>query len=356
MATGSRRLSAASQSECAVVTSERVRVAAEVRSGGTGLEVWFVVAVCEGRCGVVQMCRRSPCCACLLLSACAHTSPDSLVLLPLSSANHEFYLGTKHDLTPDSSCPPPSAPSSVASCTLPSCAPRRLSAFARYSRWCTWTTPLWTTIWSPASRWGRAKPVSMCGWNGTRVCSGRVQEDQGRCGVDVAPLLRRQACSPRLCILRLVSPPLSHSIHLASHTGIPFCWHPMHLHMALSPCHHRHRPTKPSPERPCTLSLDTLAVLLPHNNLPQNPAKDPAASEVFFLVSHSTRGPPRYVDGLLQRLQVRRGARGRNGGHRGCVCVGGGCGLWAGGLEAGAWGPGAQGNAVGLGPGIVRRG
>ncbi|KAG2449473.1 hypothetical protein HYH02_005618 [Chlamydomonas schloesseri] len=36
----------------------------------------------------------------------------------------------------------------------------------------------------------------------------------------------------------------------------------------------------------------------------ENPAKDPAASEVFFLVSHSTRGPPRYVDGLLQRLQV----------------------------------------------------
>ncbi|GLC33646.1 hypothetical protein PLESTB_000099400 [Pleodorina starrii] len=34
------------------------------------------------------------------------------------------------------------------------------------------------------------------------------------------------------------------------------------------------------------------------------PARDPAASEVFFLVSHSTRGPPRYVDGLLQQLRV----------------------------------------------------
>ncbi|KXZ44939.1 hypothetical protein GPECTOR_60g716 [Gonium pectorale] len=36
----------------------------------------------------------------------------------------------------------------------------------------------------------------------------------------------------------------------------------------------------------------------------ENPAKDPAASDVFFLVSHSTRGPPRYVDGLLAKLRV----------------------------------------------------
>ncbi|GLI59726.1 hypothetical protein VaNZ11_001672 [Volvox africanus] len=34
------------------------------------------------------------------------------------------------------------------------------------------------------------------------------------------------------------------------------------------------------------------------------PAQDPAASEVFFLVSHSTKGPPRYVDELLERLKV----------------------------------------------------
>ncbi|KAG2494148.1 hypothetical protein HYH03_007784 [Edaphochlamys debaryana] len=36
----------------------------------------------------------------------------------------------------------------------------------------------------------------------------------------------------------------------------------------------------------------------------QAPAQDPAASDVFFLVSHSTRGPPRYVDSLLGRLKV----------------------------------------------------
>ncbi|EFJ51431.1 hypothetical protein VOLCADRAFT_103462 [Volvox carteri f. nagariensis] len=34
----------------------------------------------------------------------------------------------------------------------------------------------------------------------------------------------------------------------------------------------------------------------------ETPAQDPAASEVFFLVSHSTRGPPRYVDDLLEQL------------------------------------------------------